>query len=69
MENQGIVCEEKEINAQWTKTTETPRTPGKGALYVKSWEVGLGQERPHIRKSSGGVMFRVAEEEGMLSMF
>ena len=39
-------------------------------LYVKSWEVGLGQERPYPEeRNSMGVMFRVAEEEGMLSMF
>lgn len=30
MENQGTQCVKgKEINAQWTKTAETPGTPGK----------------------------------------
>lgn len=39
-------------------------------LYVKSWEAGPGQGRPHPEERNRmGAVFRVAEEEGMLSMF
>ena len=39
-------------------------------LYVKPWEVGPGQGRPHPEERNPmGAVFRVAEEEGMLSMF